>query len=71
MRGVICVNYDLSSLDSRGEVFIEALLSLGCRVNGWLCPNSMTKEVVKGRLRLPRIMEEMVLPLTELVGILT
>lgn len=39
----------------RGEIFIEALLDLGCKVSERLSPTFMTKEVVKGRLILSRI----------------
>lgn len=56
---------------AKGEVFIETLLSMGCKVGGRLCPNSMKKEVVKKKLNLPRITEELVPPLTDPLSILT
>lgn len=47
-------------LNSKIEVFIEALLGLDCRVSGRLHPCSMTRKMVNGRFVLPRIMEEVV-----------
>lgn len=54
-----------------GEVFIESLLGMDCRVSESLCSRYMTKEVVKGKLSIPKIMEEGVSHLTDPLGILT
>lgn len=63
---MICMASNLSVLRSvlfpspKNELFLGTLVGLGYRVNGRLCPNSMTRKVVKERLILYRIMKEVV-----------